>query len=104
MADPKHPLIEKAVQCVGRQADLAQRMGVAQQTVSKLLRGEIRCSAEQAIAIDLATDGVVSAAALRPDLWRAPEDVPAASVREKASYACMARTAPRARAREEGAA
>ena len=78
MDKPKHPLIAKAVELVGRQSDLARRMGVAQQTVSKLLNGEIRCSAEQAVAIHWATSGAVPASELRPDLWRAAGDVPPA--------------------------
>lgn len=78
MDTPKHPLIAKAVALVGRQSDLAQRIGVAQQTISKLLHCEIRCSAEQAVAIHRATDGEVSAAELRPDLWKTSADVPAA--------------------------
>ncbi len=77
MQRPKHPLIAKAVEIVGRQSDLAQRMGVAQQTVSKLLNGEIRCSAEHAVAIHRATEGAVAASELRPDIWRTAADVPA---------------------------
>lgn len=61
----------------GRQQDLAERVGCAQQTISKYLNEEIRVSAEHAIAIHRATAGVVPASALRPDLWRRPEDVPA---------------------------
>lgn len=76
MDRPKHPLIAKAVKIVGRQSDLAQRIGVAQQTVSKLLNGEIRCSAEQAVAIHHATQGEVSASDLRPDLWLSASDIP----------------------------
>ncbi len=72
------PLIEQAILSVsgGRQEDLAAAMGVAQQTVSKLLRGEVPVSPEQAIAIHRATHGAVPASALRPDLWRHPKHVP----------------------------
>ena len=59
-----------------RQEDLAAAMGVAQQTVSRLLRGEISVSPEQAIAIHRATNGAVPGSALRPDLWCRPEHVP----------------------------
>lgn len=60
----------------GRQEDLASGMGVAQQTVSKLLYGEIPVSADHAIAIHRATAGAVPGSALRPDLWVKPEHVP----------------------------
>ena len=60
-----------------RQEDLAAAMGVAQQTVSKLARGEIPVSPEHAIAIHRATRGAVPGSALRPDLWSRPEHVPA---------------------------
>ena len=71
-------LIEQAILSVpgGRQEDLAAAMGVAQQTVSKLLRGEVPVSPEQAIAIHRATQGAVPGSALRPDLWSCPEHVP----------------------------
>src|SRR5882757_9789494 len=75
---PQAALIGQAILSVpgGRQEDLAAAMGVAQQTVSKLARGEIPVSPEQAIAIHRATRGVVPGSALRPDLWRSPEHVP----------------------------
>ena len=71
-------LIEQAILSVpgGRQEDLAAAIGVAQQTVSKLLRGEVPVSPEQAIAIHRATRGAVPGSALRPDLWCRPEHVP----------------------------
>ena len=71
-------LIEQAILSVpgGRQEDLAAAMGVAQQTVSKLSRGEIPVSPEHAIAIHRATAGAVPGSALRPDLWRSAAHVP----------------------------
>ena len=71
-------LIERAILAIPgrRQEDLAAAMGVAQQTVSKLARGEIPVSPEYAIAIHRATAGAVPASALRPDLWCRPEHVP----------------------------
>jgi DNA-binding transcriptional regulator YdaS (Cro superfamily) len=71
-------LIERAILSVPgrRQEDLAAAMGVAQQTVSKLSRGEIPVSPEHAIAIHRATAGAMPGSALRPDLWRSPEHVP----------------------------
>ena len=53
----------------GRQADLARHIGCAQQTVSKLLNGELPVSAEHAVAIDKATRGAVTKQRLRPDLF-----------------------------------
>ena len=71
-------LIEQAILNVPgrRQGDLAAAIGVAQQTVSKLSRGEIPVSPEQAIAIHRVTAGAVPGSALRPDLWCRPEHVP----------------------------
>lgn len=71
-------LIERAILSVPgrRQEDLAAAMGVVQQTVSKLLRGEIPVSPEYAIAIHRATRGAVPGSALRPDLWCCPAHVP----------------------------
>jgi DNA-binding transcriptional regulator YdaS (Cro superfamily) len=62
--------IESAIAHVGgRQADLARHIGCAQQTVSKLLHGELPVSAEHAVAIDKATRGAVPKQRLRPDLF-----------------------------------
>jgi DNA-binding transcriptional regulator YdaS (Cro superfamily) len=71
-------LIEQAILCVPgrRQQDLAAAMGVSQQTVSRLLRGEMPVSPEHAIAIHRATGGAVPGSALRPDLWSRPDHVP----------------------------
>ena len=71
-------LIERAILSIPgrRQEDLAAAMGVAQQTVSKLSRGEMPVSPEHAIAIHRATAGAVPGSALRPDLWCCPEHVP----------------------------
>ncbi|MEA2908237.1 MAG: putative antitoxin of bacterial toxin-antitoxin system, YdaS/YdaT [Bradyrhizobium sp.] len=84
-------LIERAILNVPgrRQEDLAAAMGVAQQTVSKLLRGEVPVSPEQAIAIHRATRGAVPGSALRPDLWCRPEHVP---VQEPAAAPSEARS------------
>lgn len=65
----QNPHIERAVKICGRQADLAEKVGCAQQTISKYLNGEIRVSAEHAVAIERATVGAVPRHALRPDLW-----------------------------------
>jgi len=73
-------LIQQAILSIPgrRQEDLAAAMGVAQQTVSKLARGEIPVSPEHAIAIHRATRGAVPGSALRPDLWSCPAHVPGA--------------------------
>lgn len=71
-----HPLIEKAIRAAGRQADLAAGMGVAQQTVSKLLNREINVNAEHALLIERATGGAVTARELRPDLPWPTSSVP----------------------------
>lgn len=80
----RNPHIEQAVKLCGRQQDLAAKAGCAQQTISKYLNDEIRVSAEHAVAIHRATGGAVPASALRPDLWRRPEDVPASEPAEAA--------------------
>ena len=89
-------LIEQAIRSVPgrRQEDLAAAIGVTQQTVSKLSRGEIPVSPEQAIAIHRATRGVVPGSALRPDLWRRPEHVPVDGAGGPASDAPDAGGAP----------
>ena len=71
-------LIEQAILTVPgrRQEDLAAAMGVSQQAVSRLARGEMPVSPEHAIAIHRATRGAVPGSALRPDLWCCPEHVP----------------------------
>jgi DNA-binding transcriptional regulator YdaS (Cro superfamily) len=83
----KVELIEKAILSVpgGRQEDLATAMGVAQQTVSKLLYGEVPVSSEHAVAIHRATAGAVPGSALRPDLWLKPEHVPVSAPAEVAA-------------------
>lgn len=73
MSDPDHhPLIRRAIDLTGGQEPLAQKMGVAQQTISKLLNRQRSVSAELAKAIHDATDGAVACWELRPDLWSAP--------------------------------
>jgi DNA-binding transcriptional regulator YdaS (Cro superfamily) len=75
------PHIERAIEiCGGRQEDLAAAMAVPQQLVSKLIYGDVPMSAEYALSIHRATDGVVPASALRPDLWSRPEHVPSPSI------------------------
>lgn len=61
-------LVEQAIKLKGTQANLAAAMGCSQQQISYLLAAK-RISAEMAVAIDRATDGVVSKEVLRPDLY-----------------------------------
>ena len=70
MEREKHPEIALAIQIVGKQAVLAQKIGCAQQTVSKMLNRSGPVSAENALRIDRATGGLVPKWRLRPDLWQ----------------------------------
>lgn len=51
------------------QADLAGMIGVTQGAVSQWLLGNIKLSAERAIAIERATKGEVTREELRPDIF-----------------------------------
>lgn len=69
-------LIEKAIG-EGSQAELAKACGVTQQSIWQAKETN-RCSAELAMAIEKATNGLVTAKELRPDLpWPAIESAPA---------------------------
>lgn len=71
-----NPDISAAIEIVGSQAKLADAIGVRQQTISKLLRGQRqKVSAEIAVGIHQATGGKVSKWQLRPDLFEAPVEV-----------------------------
>lgn len=70
----QHPQVAKAIQIVGSQPALAERLGCRQQTISKMLRREIPVSAEHALLMQDATAGAVPANETRPDLpWPAAE-------------------------------
>lgn len=69
--------IAKALSVFGGQQAMATACGVTQAAVSKWVRGH-RISAENAIAIERATNRVVTRSDLRPDLW-APEPSEAAA-------------------------
>ena len=78
-------LVDDAVRTCGSQQALAGAMTAAgfqcvQQTVSKLVNGDIPVDADFAIAIDRATDGVVPKWKLRPDLFDAPTATDAIAV------------------------
>lgn len=66
---PQNPHIARAIKHAGKQSILAEKIGCAQQTVSKMLNGEIRVPAELAVKIHELTGGKVSKSALRPDLF-----------------------------------
>jgi DNA-binding transcriptional regulator YdaS (Cro superfamily) len=69
-------LFKAAVLLVGSQAKLAKAMGCSQQKVSWLLTSADHIDAEDALAVQRATDGAVSASDLRPDLWPSRAGVP----------------------------
>jgi DNA-binding transcriptional regulator YdaS (Cro superfamily) len=69
-------LVAEAARLVGSQTALAEKLGCSQQQISALCTRALVISAEDAIGIHRATFGQVPASALRPDLWRRPEDVP----------------------------
>jgi DNA-binding transcriptional regulator YdaS (Cro superfamily) len=63
---------------LGSQPKLAEAMGCSQSKISWLLVKAETISAEDALRVDRATAGKVSAADLRPDLWPTPNHVPQA--------------------------
>jgi DNA-binding transcriptional regulator YdaS (Cro superfamily) len=64
-------LIERAVEIFGSQKKLAEAVGCSQQHISLLIRGEVKVTAEIALAIDEATKGEISRRELRPDVFGA---------------------------------
>ena len=60
--------INTAIQIAGGQEQLAGKVGVSQCAVSKWSHGG-RISAENARKVEKATDGIVSASDLRPDVF-----------------------------------
>lgn len=76
MADWKSHL-RRALDQVGSQPKLARAMGCSQSKISWLLVTASQISAEDALLIDRATSGQVSASDLRPDLWPSRDYVPA---------------------------
>lgn len=61
--------VQRAVDHLGSQNQLAEAMGCSQSKVSWLLVTAKQISAEDAVAIDRATGGEVTKTELRPDLW-----------------------------------
>lgn len=64
--------LRQAVEIAGGQTELGRRSGIPQQTIWWLLTTARKMSAEDAVAIDRATEGRVSKHSLRPDLFDAP--------------------------------
>lgn len=62
-------LVERAIQMFGSEAKLGKAIGRSQNAVWQAKRRG-RVTAEMAIAIDEATEGVVSRHQLRPDIFR----------------------------------
>lgn len=69
-------LLKRAIGKLGSQNRLAEAMGCSQAKISWLLLTAKDLSAEDALAVDRATDGEVSASELRPDLWPTKAHVP----------------------------
>lgn len=68
-ADHKNPHVLAAIRhCGGKQSLLAEKLGCAQQTVSKLLQGEIEIDPTWAVRLAIATDGAVPAVEVCPSL------------------------------------
>lgn len=51
--------IAKAIAAAGSQPKLGERAGISQQHISKLLNGQRKVTAEIALALEKATNGVV---------------------------------------------
>lgn len=51
------------------QTEFADSLGVSQGLVSQWLSGETRITPEKAMAIEIATNGLVKKQELRPDIW-----------------------------------
>ena len=64
--------LQKAIDHCGSQAELARRIGATGQQVSNWLLREKRAAARYCVAIEDATDGLVTCHQLRPDVFRAP--------------------------------
>ncbi|MBS7696250.1 MULTISPECIES: YdaS family helix-turn-helix protein [unclassified Chelatococcus] len=69
----RNPSLQRAIEIVGSQSKLAKMIGVrSQAAISRALLGEVKLSAELAVAVEAATAGQVPRWQLRPDLWAAP--------------------------------
>ena len=69
-------LLRKAVGKLGSQNRLAEAMGCSQAKVSWLLLTAKEISPKDALAVDRATGGEISASDLRPDIWPTKQCLP----------------------------
>jgi DNA-binding transcriptional regulator YdaS (Cro superfamily) len=69
--------LAKAVDLFGSEKALAEAVGIAQQNMNRAIKRG-RVSPTVAIGIHHATNGLVTADELRPDLWTRPDHVPKA--------------------------
>lgn len=60
---------QRAVQHLGSQALLAEKLGIKQPTVSEWARGDRPIPIERCVDIERATDGAVTRRELRPEDW-----------------------------------
>jgi DNA-binding transcriptional regulator YdaS (Cro superfamily) len=68
--------LQRAVDQLGSQSRLAAAIGCSQAKISWLLITADEISAEDALAVHRATNGVVPASKLRPDLWPTDQHIP----------------------------
>ena len=68
----KNEAIKEAIDLIGSQEALARAMGSSQSRISRLLLEQQKVEAEDAIAIERATNGQIPRWRLRPDLWSQP--------------------------------
>lgn len=61
--------LEKAVELLGSQAELARKIGKKQAHIWNWLHRDRRVPADMAMQIELATDGKVTRHELRPDIY-----------------------------------
>ena len=62
--------LERASNIAGSQSDLARALGVNRALVNHMTAGRRNVTAEMAVAIEKITEGAVSRADLRPDLYK----------------------------------
>ncbi|WP_312283511.1 Cro/CI family transcriptional regulator [Candidatus Igneacidithiobacillus taiwanensis] len=67
--------IQVAIEAVGSQSELARRVGVSPQAVHAWTRGGV-ISPQSAVRIESATNGAVTRAELRPDIFGPIDDDP----------------------------
>ena len=68
MSDFRH-LVARAIGLKGSQQKLAEAAGCSQQQISYLMKEAAGISAEMALKVERATDGLISRHDLRPDIY-----------------------------------